>query len=252
MKVTSPSKALKEQSMYGQFTERYEEGLRVIAAGIHKKGGVKKYGRVNIRIGRINEKYPSVHRMYQIELTEDEKDCCTSMTWHKIQQAVVDRENIYGVYFLRTSITDRSESFIRTVYNCIREVENTFRTLKTDLDLRPICHKTDEASAAHLHPGLMAYWVVNTIRYQLKTNGITSQWRELVRVMNTQKSVTTTMLNDRDEHISIRCCSQPAPKVAVIYHTLNLKPAPFVRKKSVVPKTELKKNHNIDLQMDTG
>jgi len=63
-----------------------------------------------------------------------------------------------------------------TIYNVIREIEATFRTLKTDLDLRPIFHKKDESSMAHLHLGLLAYWVVNTIRYQLKqkvskTNG---------------------------------------------------------------------------------
>ena len=252
MKVTSPSKALKEESMYRQFIERYEEGLRTIAAGIDKKGGVKKYDKVNIRIGRLNAKYPSVNRMYKIELNKDKKDVCCSMTWNKIHQAAVDKENTYGVYFLRTSITDHDERIIWTIYNCIREVENTFRTLKTDLDLRPIYHKTDEASSAHLHLGLMAYWVVNTIRYQLKAAGITAQWRELVRVMNTQKCVTTTMCNDKDEHISIRCCSQPEPKVAIIYQTLKMKHAPFVRKKSVVLKTELKKNRKIDLQIDTG
>ena len=82
------------------------------------------------------------------------------------------------------------------VYNCIREVENTFRTLKSDLDLRPVFHKTDDASQARLHPGIMVYRVVNTVRHQLKENGITSDWHELVRVMNTQKCVTT-MVNDR-------------------------------------------------------
>jgi hypothetical protein len=41
---------------------------------------------------------------------------------------------------------------------------------------------------AHLHLGLLAYLVVNTIRYQLKKEGIHSRWREIVRTMNTQKA----------------------------------------------------------------
>jgi hypothetical protein len=40
---------------------------------------------------------------------------------------------------------------------------------------------------AHLNLGLLAYWIVTTIRYQLKQKNITSDWRELVRIMNTQK-----------------------------------------------------------------
>jgi hypothetical protein len=82
----------------------------------------------------------------------------------------------------------------------------------------------------------MAYWVVNTVRHQLKDKDITSDWRELVRVMNTQKCVTTTMVNDKKQHISIRCCSKPDTKPALIYDALKLSSAPFVRKKSVVLK----------------
>ena len=55
-------------------------------------------------------------------------------------------------------------------YNIIREIEYSIRTLKTDLDLRPIYPKKDDATMAHLHLGLLAYWVVNTIRYQLILN----------------------------------------------------------------------------------
>jgi len=69
--------------------------------------------------------------------------------------------------------------------NTIREIENAFRTLKTDLDLR----------MAHLHFGILAYWLVNTVRYQLKKNGINSCWKEIVRIGNTQKVITTSGTN---------------------------------------------------------
>ena len=45
----------------------------------------------------------------------------------------------------------------------IDEIESTFRTLKTDLDLRPIYHKRDDAAMEHLNLGLLACWVVNTM-----------------------------------------------------------------------------------------
>ena len=37
------------------------------------------------------------------------------------------------------------------IYNIIREIEYSFRTLKTDLDLRPIYHRKDPSTMAHLH-----------------------------------------------------------------------------------------------------
>jgi len=191
LKVSSPSKALKESSMYRQFIARYEEGLTLIAKGLMTKGGVKMYDKVNQRIGRLAQKYPSVHGLYTINIEKNEKDICTSMTWGKKENAVIDKQNSHGVYFLRTSIDEANESLVWIIYNCIREIEAVFRCLKSDLDLRPIFHKTDDASKAHIYLGLMAYWVVNTARYQLKGKGINSDWRELVRVMNAQKCVTT-------------------------------------------------------------
>ena len=99
---------------------------------------------------------------------------------------------------------------------------------------------------AHLHLGLLAYWVVNTIRYQLKQKGINNEWRDIVRIMNTQKVVTTTMNNDYDQQIIIRQCSEPTEQVSKIYTALQYKPKPFTRKKSVVPLTELKKPETLE------
>ena len=155
------------------------------------KAGSRKYDMVNRRIGRLAQKYPSVHHLYGIHIEKDNKDVCHSMTLEKKTSSAVDVEHTHGVYFLKTSIRQAGEELVWTTYNCIREVESSIRTLKSDLDLRPVFHKTDVASQAHLQLGLMAYWVMNTIRHQLKEKSITSDWRELVRVMNTQKCVST-------------------------------------------------------------
>ena len=143
---------------------------------------------------------------------------------------------------MRTSLNEKDEKTLWTIYNVIREIEYTFRVLKTDLDLRPIYHKTDEASMAHLQLGILAYWLVSTIRYQLKQKGYNSDWREIVRIMNTQKCVTTSVDNINNEVISIRQSTELTQPVKNIYDLLNYKYAPFKRKKSVVPPDELLKN----------
>jgi hypothetical protein len=252
LKVISPTKGLKESSMNRQFQVRYEEGLAQIVKGITAKGGVKKYDKVNQRIGRLAQKYPSVHYLYDIRIEKNKKDVCTSMTWTKKEQAALERKNSHGVYFLRTCIKEADEKLVWTVYNCIREVESSIRCLKSDLDLRPIFHKTDDASKAHIHLGLPAYWVVNSVRHQLKGKGITSDWRELTRVMNTQKCVTTCMTNDKQQRLSIRSFSKPEPKVALLYDALKMKHAPFIRKKSVVLKIEPEKSCKTGIQIDTS
>ena len=253
LKVESGSKELKERSMNEQFRTRFEAGLQTIAESLTRKGGVKQEDKVYERIGRLKQKYPSIGRYYDIivevkddvetkrkkkgdEASKEKKKIATSIKW-AIKEGV-DINARSGVYFLRTSVEANLETILWQSYNTIREIEATFRVLKTDLDLRPIYHQKDESTMAHLHLGLMAYWVVNTVRHQLKKEGIHSGWREVVRTMNTQKAVTTLAQNVYDEVILIRRCSEPNQNVRMLYDALKYKYAPFVKKKSVVHKSE--------------
>ena len=238
VKVKSDAKRIKETSMNSRFKDRFEEGLRKIECSIHKKGGVKQLDKVFERIGRLKQKYPSIHRFYDIDVQSNGKNVATSIQWDINPKTDVDQDS--GVYFLRTSLDNIDENILWMIYNTIREIEYTFRVLKTDLDLRPIYHQNDESSSAHLHLGLMAYTIVNTIRYQLKHENIRSSWSEIVRIMNTQKCVTTIAQNKQDELIIIRKSSEPNPKVQQIYNALKYKSVPFSKRKSVVLKTEIK------------
>jgi hypothetical protein len=239
--VKSKAKALKENSMNGLLSQRFEEGIQSINEGILKKGGTKRLNKVNQRVGRLMEKYPSVHRYYDITVTEDDKGTATSISCkHKTGG---DTDKKAGIYFLRTTLDENNEKTLWAIYNVIREIEYTFRVLKTDLDLRPIYHKTDEASMAHLNLGLLAYWLVATIRYQLKQQGYNHQWDEIVRIMNTQKLVTTSLTNIHHQTIVIRQCSIPEQKARQVYELLKYKPVPFHRKKSVVVPVENLKNN---------
>ena len=92
---------------------------------------------------------------------------------------------------------------------------------------------------AHLNLGLLAYWLVSTIRFQLKQKGFAHDWSEIVRIMNTQKCVSTSVENIEDKVITIRQCTEPTKNAKQIYDLLNYKSAPFYRKKSVVPPAEI-------------
>lgn len=236
LRINSEAKKLKESAMNSRFKDRFEEGLVKIEASLHKKCGIKRHDRVHERIGRLKQRYPSIHRFYLIEVKSNEKNIATSLTWAIKQGTSPDQDS--GEYFIRTSLKQTDEEIAWKSYNLIREIEYTIRVLKTDLDLRPIFHKNDDSTMAHLHLGLLAYTVVNTIRYQLKQKNIHSSWSEIVRIMNTQKCVTTIAQNNHDELIIIRKSSEPEPKAVQIYEALNYKHIPFTKKRSVVLKSE--------------
>ena len=266
LKIESHSKELKERSINEQFQQRFEQEMQKIADSLTKKGGIKQADKVHERIGRLKQKFPSIGRYYDVEVkltpkaepekkgkgkkaskqnqdNDIENKIVTSIKW-SVKEGI-DINVRSGVYFLQTSIQD-TEKVLWDSYNSIREIEATFRVLKTDLDLRPVYHKKDETTMAHLNLGLLAYWLVNTIRHQLKKEGINSQWTEIVRTMNTQKAVTTTAQNNNEQIIQIRRCTEPNEKVKRIYNILKYKPEPYKKKKFVVHKMDFKNPYCAD------
>ena len=179
LEITSPSKKLTEASMNRQWKERFDTEIERINDGIAKKGGTKRYEKVVERVGRAIERYPSIAKFYKITYIKDDKN---PDLMQRINCEIKDLEsfgNNHGVYFLRTNVRTFDEKTTWDYYNLIREIECTNRQLKTDLNLRPIYHQRDDRCEAHLFFGLLSYWVVNTIRLQLKRQGETAFWPRL-------------------------------------------------------------------------
>ena len=230
LQVNSPAKSMTESSMNRQWRERFEAELLKARRALFTKGGIKTYEKVVERIGRAMEKYPSVSKYYQIEYVRSEANPnhMGDIRW-QITLSEDTQEKRFGTYFLRTNVPTLDEKSTWEYYNLIREIETSNRQLKTDLNLRPIYHQTDESADAHLFFGLLAYWIVNTIRYKLKLQGITHYWTELKRILSTQKAITTEGTNALGEHVALRMCSEPTDKAAEIYRLLRYNPTPFRR-----------------------
>ena len=251
LQINSPAKELKESSMKRQFRERFEGELQKAKDALTKKGGTKAYDKVVERIGRAMGRYPSIAKFYEVTYTRSTKNTSqmSDLAWHIRVPEDVDRDN--GVYFLRTNVATLDEKATWDYYNLIREIECTNRQLKTDLNLRPIFHQKDERSDAHLFFGLLAYWIVNTIRLQLKQSGINHYWTELTRIMSTQKAVTTEAVNALGEKVQTRICSEPTKDAALIYKALRYKDRPFRKIKICSTQHEFQKNENAGLLKDT-
>ena len=227
LEINSPAKQLKETSMNRKFKERFEEELKKAKDSLTKKNGTKHYEKVIERVGRARQKYPSISKYYVIDYIPDEANPknMADIQWRIAVPENVDRDS--GIYFLRTNVPTLDEKATWDYYNLIREIECTNRQLKTDLNLRPIHHKKDDRSDAHLFLGLLSYWIVNTIRYKLKQTGEACYWTEIVRRLSTQKAVTTEATNNLGEKVHMRLCSEPNKSADDIYERLKYKKMPF-------------------------
>jgi len=218
MYVQSESKRKKEQSMSRKLSQRFEEELENINASLSKKGGTKKTEKVWERIGRAKQKHRNVSGRYKI-LDKQEDGKITELTWEKIEDPVkTDKEK--GVYFIRTSYKNPAENELWDIYNTIREVEATFRCLKSDLQIRPVYHQKDTRIESHIYLTILAYQLVNTIRYMLRQNNMHHDWSNILRVMSTQ-TIQNIELPTETKTIHIRKPAKPIHEVNEIYKATN-------------------------------
>ena len=247
--VDSDAKALKEQSMHGQACSRYEQGLEAIKAGLAKKNGTKSRDAVNNRLGRLDRQYGAVRREYEVSFTYEgsgKKEKAVSMQWKRKEEYVAGKKKFHGKYVLLTSLDENDELNVWKFYNVIRTVEETFHTLKSDLDMRPVYHKGDDGIKAHLNLAVLAYWIVSVTMYRLKKKGYPNvRWEEIRRIAGAQVMVTTRMETVRGETIEIRQATEEEHELATIYSLLDITPHPMGTRKFVgPPKIPPEKSHH--------
>jgi hypothetical protein len=224
----SKLKTAKEQSIKQHFQDHFEQDIKQVALALHKKHGTKNYDKVMQRIGRLKQKYSRIAAYYQIDVKKQGKNA-VELTWKQIHQQRAE-ERFSGCYFLRTSRMDLDEKQIWSIYTMLTNLEDAFRSLKSELGLRPVRHHKEERADAHLFIGVLAYHLLNTIQTKLTKNDIHIQWWRVRQFLSTHVRITTSMTTREGKRIHVRKSTQPELFHKHIYQALGLAPFPLKAK----------------------
>ena len=216
----SENMARRTTIMSEKYIKRFTNELQKLSDGLTKKGSIKKYDRINQKIGRLKEKYSKVALQFDIKvIADDKKEKVTQLTWEH-QPDKQSKEP--GIYCIRTNQTELNNKEIWDTYRMLNDVEAAFRTLKTDLGLRPIYHQKTDRISGHIFISVLAYHILHTIRYQLLANNITDSWQTIKSKLSTHYRVTTTLKQKDNKTLHIRKSMQPNPQQKAIYQACNI------------------------------
>ena len=218
----SIQKEKKDEGIKNLFRHRFEEGLKKIEAGLTKKNGIKVYEKVIERIGRLKERYSRTARHFEIIVQKNDKDQVASLSWSLKE----DLENTDGVYCLRTNRQGVNEQELWNYYNTIRDVEDAFRCMKSELGFRPIRHHIERRSDGHLFITVLAYHILHAIRFKLRMKGIHDSWSKIRERLSMHTRNSTTQKRKDGKVIHIRKASRPEPHQKVIYDALSITSVP--------------------------
>lgn len=230
----STERQRKEEGINERFCGRFEEGLKRIAEGLGKPRFEKRLDKLHERIGRLKERSRGVGQHYTIQLIPDETgERASALRWERHPQAGTMLTHP-GVYCLRTNQTDWDSERLWRTYTLLTDLEAVFRSLKSELGLRPVFHHTEGRVDGHLFITVLAYQFVQIIRRRLDERGISDSWASLRTTARVQRRVSAAFLRADGRQLQVRKATQPEVELRAIYAALGLSPTPGNLEKTIV------------------
>ncbi len=216
----------KESAMVKRFTVAFEAGLDKLAQALTKERGEKRPDIIAERIGRLKQKSHGVSQHYHITLVKDDAgEKVTALSWEK---SLVDGSMAThpGVYCLRSNKLTWDEEKLWRTYTMLTDLESVFRSLKSELGLRPVFHSKEVRSDGHLFITVLAYQCVQVLRTKLKESGINESWNAVRKSLSLQRRVTASLRRKDGRTVHVRKSTVAEPEAAAIYKALGITASP--------------------------
>ena len=230
----SERKEAKERAINERFSTRFEQALQHLADGLNKPRRLKSAKKVCEKIGRLQQKYSRAARFYEITTqTDDSGKTVTALHYRRIE-CEEDPNAHPGVYCLRTNRSEWDEAQLWRTYTLLTDLEAVFRSLKSELGMRPVYHHKTHRVEGHIFITLLAYNLVHQIRLTLKAQGINDSWETIRTTMSTQMRTTTTLRGAGGEQIHIRNSTYPNASQQILLRALGLGWHPGQTEKTII------------------
>ena len=222
----SEQRAEKERGMAERFAQRLERGLDALNEGLSRPRTQKKPEKIWQRIGRLVEKSRGVGQHYDITVATDESGTRALAVTFRRKPVARTMLTHPGVYCLRSNETNWSEERLWRTFTLLTEVEAVFRSLKSELGLRPIHHHKPRRAEGHLFITVIAYQLVQVIRTRLAERGDesnrTASWTTLKRILGGRQRVTVTFKRTDGRTLHVRKATRPEPQQKAILDALGI------------------------------
>jgi hypothetical protein len=138
-----------------------------------------------------------------------------------------------GVYCLRSNEMSWDAERLWRTSTMLTDWESVFRSLKSELGLRPVFHSKEDRSDGHLFITVLTYQCVQVLRVKLKAAGINGSWASLRKILSIQCRVTTSMQRRDGRTLHVRKSTVAEPDLMAIYAAIGVTPAPGGTKKMI-------------------
>jgi transposase len=223
----SEGRQAKENAMRRKRLARLLRKLRAMRKSLPKRD------RLLLRIGAAKKEAGRAFGFVKIQLpTKDQEVTRETFSFQVDKAKLKATEQRDGHYPLRSNLTGEDPAVLWTRYVQLTQIESVFRSLKSELGIRPIYHQLEHRADAHVLIAFLAYCLQVTLknRVMMYAPGLTpaavleklatiqmvevwipmldGRWLVLPRHTQPEKDVQAVL-----DHIRIILPSQPPPRI---------------------------------------
>jgi transposase len=176
----------KERAILSSAEKRFLTALQGLKERI-AKGRLKDETKIQQAIGRLKARNTRVQRYYTIELTGG------VLNAHRLDEQLDKALELSGCYVLRTNRQRLDAQSLWRLYMTLLHAEEGFRSLKSELGLRPNFHQKEPRVEGHVFITILAYQLLCFIRETLRRAEINCNWETIRRLLSTHCYATIVL-----------------------------------------------------------
>src|ERR1700682_2726715 len=135
---------------------------KIAAATSRDRRPLRGRDKIALRVGKVINKFKMAKHV-TLEITDE------AFTFARNHDDITAEAALDGIYVLRTSLPDHTLPTDDEVarYKGLEDVERFFRTLNTELDVRPIRHHLADRVRAHMFLRMLSYYISSHMKQAL-------------------------------------------------------------------------------------
>jgi len=213
----SEGKARKQDAIIGKKERAFLDDISKLDGSI-KKGRIKNTDKINARVEKIRQRHKQVVAKFELTFIKDGDKISDISATPKTDLP----KALSGCYVIETTHTELRDVQIWKLYMTQTHVEAAFRSMKSDLGVRPIFHQTAARASAHLFIAVLAYHLLFAIEHTLEQHGDVRLWQTIREALSTHTRSTVVMKDSEGNIIHHRVTGLPEDVHRDIYKKLGV------------------------------
>jgi transposase len=213
----------KEKAMHERFVSRIRKGLVSIQEGLRRAKRPRDKGKIERRIGGLLGKNSRAAKAFEVELLEDpERPAGVRLRYRSVKKWRDWAALSEGCYLLRTNLSGETPEELWRMYIQLTDVEEVFRTEKTELAIRPIWHQLEKRVQAHVLFSFLAYAMWKTLQTWMERSGVGRGARTVIEEFAKIKAADVVLPTTAGRDVKLTCITRPDKAQAAIIERLGL------------------------------